>query len=134
MVHRPYFGNWTETCNVQVILIRMIEVLLPERYRRLRALAVDMDCNSILELLDRMIDYHTIEQLNADMRKDFEDCNRHDYGRPIEYGQRTKRKHHKGVEMYDRQQTIRFKPGDAPIETETNTEPPEGIRPFDVEW
>lgn len=134
MVHRPYFGNWTETCNVQIILERMIEVLLPERYRRLRALAVDMDCNSILELLDRMIDYHTIEQLNADIRKDFEDCNRHEYGRPIEYGQRTKRKHHKGVEMYDRQQTIRFKPGDAPIETETNTEPPEGIRPFDVEW
>ena len=112
MVHRPYMGDWTETVNVQAILERGIEVLMPERYRRLRALAVDMDCNSILELLDRMIDYHTIEQLNAEMRKDFEDCNRHDYGKPIEYGQRTKRKHHKGMDMYDKQVRITFTASD----------------------
>lgn len=114
MVHRPYFGNWTETVNVQQILERVIEVLMPERYRRLRALAVDKECNSILELLDHMIEYHTVEQENADLRREFEDCNRHDYGKPVEYGQRTKRKHHKGVEMYDKQQTIRFSPEDVP--------------------
>lgn len=122
MVHRPYMGEWTETVNMQAILERVIEVLMPERYRRLRALAVDMDCNSILELLDRMIDYHTIEQLNAEMRKDFEDCNRHDYGKPIEYGQRTKRKHHKGMDMYDKQVRITFTASDkeqADNETET---------------
>lgn len=112
MVHRPYFGNWTETYNVQHILERMIEVLFPERYRRLRALAVDMDCNSLLELLDIMIDAHTVEQVNRELRKDFEDCNRHEYGKPIEYGQRTKRKHHKGVDMYDKQVRITFNASD----------------------
>ena len=112
MVHRPYFGDWTETYNVQHILERMIEVLFPERYRRLRALAVDMECNSLLELLDRMIDAHTVEQLNSELRKDFEDCNRHEYGKPIEYGQRTKRKHHKGVDMYDKQVRITFNASD----------------------
>lgn len=112
MVHRPYFGNWTETYNVQHILERMIEVLFPERYRRLRALAVDMECNSLLELLDIMIDAHTVEQVNRELRKDFEDCNRHEYGKPIEYGQRTKRKHHKGVDMYDKQVRITFTASD----------------------
>lgn len=112
MVHRPYFSNWTETYNVQHILERMIEVLFPERYRRLRALAVDMDCNSLLELLDIMIDAHTVEQVNRELRKDFEDCNRHEYGKPIEYGQRTKRKHHKGVDMYDKQVRITFNASD----------------------
>lgn len=112
MVHRPYFGNWTETYNVQHILERIIEVLFPERYRRMRALAVDMECNSLLELLDIMIDAHTVEQVNRELRKDFEDCNRHEYGKPIEYGQRTKRKHHKGVDMYDKQVRITFTASD----------------------
>lgn len=115
MVQNPYFGNErTETTNVQQILERVISVLMPERYRRLRALAVEMECSSLLELLDTMIDAHTIEQINADFRKDFEDCNRHDYGRPVEYGQRTKRKHHKGIDMYEQQQAIRFSPDDLP--------------------
>lgn len=112
MVHRPYFGNWTETYNVQHILERMIEVLFPERYRRLRALAVDKECNSLLELLDIMIDEHTVEQVNRELRKDFEDCNRHEFGKPIEFGQRTKRKHHKGVDMYDKQVRITFNASD----------------------
>lgn len=112
MVHRPYFGDWTETYNVQHILERMIEVLFPERYRRLRALAVDKECNCLLELLDIMIDEHTAEQVNRELRKDFEDCNRHEFGKPIEFGQRTKRKHHKGVDMYDKQVHITFTASD----------------------
>jgi len=95
LVRKPFMGVWDQTENVQQILERAIELLSPERYRRLRHLAIDMECNSILELLDTLIDAHTIEQLNADMRRDFEDCNRHDYGKPIEYGQRTKQKKHR---------------------------------------
>ena len=135
MVQRPIMGEAQETHNVQQILERVIEVLMPERYRRLRALAIDMDCSSILELIDVMIDAHTIEQITQEFRKDFEDCNRHEYGRTVEYGQRTKRKHHKGVDIYDRQQPIRFTAEDA-----TTTDTPEyrkstvtDFRPFDVE-
>lgn len=133
MVHQPYFGNWTETVNVQSIIERVIEVLMPERYVKLRRLAVDMDCNSILELLDHMIDFHTVEQMNADFRRDFEDCNRAESGRPIEYGKRTKRKLNRNIEEIDRQQPIRFNQEDVPDLPET-----EGIdkdfRPFDQEW
>jgi hypothetical protein len=98
MVHRPYFGNWTETSNVQMILERVIEVLMPERYRRLRMLAVDMECNSILELIDRMIDAHTIDQLEQNFRRAFEDCQRTDSGKTIAYGSKTKSLHHHTVD------------------------------------
>ena len=105
LVERPFFGDWSETANVQTILERLFERLCPEIYRRLRALAVDMECSSILELINLMLDAHTIEQLNAEYRQPFEDARRHDFGRKIEYGQRTKRKHHKGIDIFDRQDT-----------------------------
>ena len=98
MVHRPFFGNWTETSNVQIILERVIEVLMPERYRRLRMLAVDMECNSILELIDRMIDAHTIDQLEQNFRSAFEDCQRTDSGKTFAYGNKTKSLHHHTVD------------------------------------
>ena len=98
MVHRPFFGNWTETSNVQMILERVIEVLMPERYRRLRMLAVDMECNSILELIDRMIDAHTIDQLEQNFRRAFEDCQRTDSGKTFAYGNKTKSLHHHTVD------------------------------------
>ena len=109
MVDKPYFGEWNQTENVQVIFERMVEVLLPGCYRKLRRIAVDMECGSLVELLTLMIDSHDINLLDeASIRKDFEDCNRSDYGKPVEYGNRAKRKHHKGMEIYDRQQMIDF--------------------------
>lgn len=114
MVRKPFFGEWDQCENVQMILERMLEIIFPERYKRLRALAIEMDCNSILQLLDTLIDAHTIEQLNAEMRKDFEDCNRHEFGKPIEYGARTKRVHKKSTEIFDRQGKIHFDPADVP--------------------
>lgn len=132
MVHvkKPFMGIWEQTENIQVMLERALEILVPERYKRLRLLAVDMDCNSILQLVDTLIDSHTIEQLNTDIRRDFEDCNRHDYGKPVEYGQRTKRKHHKSPDMYNEQQTIHFSADDVPDDPELGVD----YRPFDQEF
>ena len=110
MVRRPFCGSPTETANIQSIMERMVEALCPERYRRLRALAVEMDCSSILELIDLMIDRHTMEVLNEQYRAGFIDNNRHDFGKPVEYGQRTKRKHHKTVDGM--QQQLDFKDQD----------------------
>jgi len=115
LVERPIFGDWHETTNVQVIIERLFERLCPEIYRRLRALAVDMECSSILELINLMIDAHTIEQLNEEFRKPFEDARRHDFGRPIEYGKRTKRKHHKSIDMFETEKPKDDDPGFTPI-------------------
>ena len=63
--------------------------------------------------------------------------NFHEYGRQIAYGKKTKSIHRKGIDMYDRQTTIKFTDDDrnaAAHEADDNNEPPEGIRPFGVEW
>lgn len=119
-IHRPFFGNWGQTENVQYIFDHLLEVLFPERFKRLRELSHAMDCNTILQLIDLLIDAHTIEQLNAEMRKEFEDCNRHEFGKPIEYGARTKRVHRKTMDMFDRQEKIVFDPADVPDLPELN--------------
>lgn len=109
-VTRPFFGDWQETANIQEILERTICLLAPERYRRLRALAVDMDCNSLLDLLDAMIDYHTKDEEFKELRRGFEDDDRSDYGRkPAK--QRYRRHNKKDIEK---------EPGQ--------------WRPFGVEW
>ena len=133
-VEKPFFGQWTETYNVQHILERVFTAVFPERYRRLRKLAEDMDCGSILELLDYMIDAHTVESVAAELRKPFEDANRSEYGRtPAESPYR--RKHHKDPDSIDRQQTvIHFTEEDRQLADEEAGREGTDFRPFDVEW
>ena len=132
-VEKPFFGKWTETFNVQLIMERFFVGVFPERYRRLRDLAHDMDCGSILELLDYMIDSYTVESVAAELRKPFEDANRSEFGRkPAESPYR--RKHHKDPDSIDRQQqTIRFTDEDRALAAE-EMEAEMGFRPFDQEW
>ena len=95
-VERPWMGNWTETANIQEIFERSLCLLTPERYRRLRSLAVEMDCSSLLELIDKFLDHFTSEDELAILRSTFEDANRSEYGRaPVEAPY--KRKHYKTV-------------------------------------
>ena len=80
MVQKPFFGHWSETSNIQQIVERFLCLSLPERYRRLRLLAVDMGCSSILQLLDRLIDHHAEESDIEHIRKEFEDADRSEWG------------------------------------------------------
>lgn len=79
-VTQPYFGNWQETFNIQDILERAICLLMPERYKRLRQLAVEKHCSSILELIDTLIDEHSKDSDVEFFRQAFEDANRGDFG------------------------------------------------------
>lgn len=106
MVHRPYFGNWTETSNIQDILERVIEVLMPERYQRLRMIAIEMQCNSVLELIYRTIDEHFIDHQEQSFRREFEDAGRTDAGKSVEYGRKTKGLHHHTIDGEAARQTI----------------------------
>lgn len=96
MVRKPFFGQWDQTNNVQLIFERMTELLLPDTYRQLRQLAVKMECSSLVELLNLMIDAQTILDLNEECRKEFEDADRSEFGRkPVAAPYR--RKHYKSV-------------------------------------
>lgn len=94
----------TETANVQDILELTLNHLLPERYVRLRRLATAMECRSVLELIDLMIDSFTVGQLDdmRDVRAGFEDCARAENNRPVVYGERTRRKKHYSAEDLER--------------------------------
>lgn len=96
-VTKPFFGNWTEDMNIQHILERFLCLLLPERYMRLRRLAVEMDCESLLELFDKLIDRHAKDSDIATFRELFEDANRSEFGN-APHEQPYRRRHHKDVD------------------------------------
>lgn len=135
-VDKPWMGIWTQTANIQQILERTICLLMPERYRRLRQLAVEMDCQSILQLIDVMIDAHTLDCLNAEFRQPFEDANRSDYGKKPHEGAPFRRKHHKGIK--EEQPLIHFDDNDrAQADEEAGADDIEdsmGFRPIGGEW
>lgn len=103
LVERPMMKDgkqWTQTYNIMDIIERVISQLLPERYMRLRLLAVDNDCNNILQLIDKLIDEHGKDADIAEVRKNFEDANRSEFGRkPVDAPYR--RKHHKSPEQME---------------------------------
>ena len=144
LVDKPFMGKWTQTENVNRIVERIIEVCLPDVYKRLRLLATEKDCKSLAEVLIMMADAQTIEWLNEQNRREMEGAaNMHDYAGAIEYG-----KKHKRVPHYDpdsaEQQRIHFEPDDVPDLPELDDNEGEfkgnaddglidGVRPFDVE-
>lgn len=132
MVSRPFFGNWSETFNLQNIMERTVEVLVPELYRRLRTLAIDMDCNSILELLFRLADEHSNDADMKSIRQEFEDARRHDFGKEVEFGQRTKRVPHSDPDIFAQQEAKRVerKAQQASEYLNKNMD----FRPFGGEW
>lgn len=132
MVSRPFFGNWSETFNLQNIMERTVEVLVPELYRRLRTLAIDMDCNSILELLFRLADEYSNDADMKSIRQEFEDARRHDFGKEVEFGQRTKRVPHSDPDIFAQQEAKRVerKAQQASEYLNKNMD----FRPFGGEW
>lgn len=93
-VKRPWLGDWEETYNIKDIIERTLCLLTPERYLRLRRLAVDQNCQSLLQLFDKLLDFHGSDDDVREFREQFEDANRSEYGRtPAEAPFR--RKHYK---------------------------------------
>ena len=128
MVTKPIMGEWTHTDNVVYIYERMTEVLLPEIYRKMRLLAAEMDCNSIVDLLHSMIDAQAVIQLNEGFRKEFEDADRATNGKPVAYGQRTRRKKHYDPDTMP-EQRLRFDE-----RKDDGLEDDLGFRPHGGEW
>lgn len=108
-VSRPFFGEPQETANIQDILERTICLLMPQRYARLRRLAVEMECNSILQLIDTLIDTNSREAELKELRKGFEDADRSEFGRKP-WEQPFKRHHHRTPDSVAK--SIMFTPED----------------------
>ena len=94
MVERPTIDNdpdgWQCTMNVQRIFERLVEVTNPSLYRQLRSIAVELECESLYDLIGRLAGmfYNNID--DAELRKQFE-C--------IDW--------HRSSQMHDRVQYVR---------------------------
>ena len=103
-VERPFFGEWKQTMNLQQILERFLCLTFPSLYRRLRFIAVCRECNSILELLIDIVGELEREEDKRDLAQPFEDAQRSEFGKAVEYGQRTRRKKHQDMDsLFDKE-------------------------------
>jgi hypothetical protein len=84
---------------------------------RLRSLAVDMQCQSILQLLDKLIDEHGKDADIKHIRDEFEDADRGDFGQSPDYV-RTKQRQKRGMDWMDQQTTIQFDDDDKAVSDE----------------
>jgi len=89
-VEHPFFDKWVQTYNLQQIMERFLCLTFPSLYRRLRFIAVVKDCSSVLELLIKYVREEEREEDKRELRREFEDANRADNGKPLQYGQRTR--------------------------------------------
>ena len=129
MVKRPYFGDWQETVNLQLIIERMMEVLSPERYRRLRLLAIEHDCSSILELIDKLIDLFSKDADVKAYREEFEHNDFSEHGKkPSE--EHYKRKHYTSPDLFAQAEERRKKADESSQWLNDNTD----FRPHGGEW
>lgn len=95
MIEKPFLGEWKADDNVIHIIERVIEVCLPEMYRRLRIMSGEMGYESICELILEFADNKRLECLNREIAEQFSDNRRSDYGRQYEYASKTRTYQHR---------------------------------------
>lgn len=115
MIDRPFMGESHMTENVDDILERVCEVTMHGIYRRLRLVGGMMKCNNLSDVLLDLIERQSRDLREEDDRIQMQgEAQFSESGRRIEYGKRTKAKHHRtpdGEAM--RQQRIVFTDEDA---------------------
>jgi hypothetical protein len=152
-LQRPWWDgvkDWNQSENIQQMMEWFFEVMMPERYKKLRQLAVEKGMESQLDLLDYLIDSHMDDEMNGQYRQEFEDAARAENGKPLAYGERTKRVKHQSVDMYEQisfdfdDRTVMDAEHDEEerLERERNSEEARqwleensnGERPYGMEW
>ena len=97
-ITRPYFTEWKQDFNIQHILERNLELLIPETYNRMRRVCAQLGFDSMLEFFNFIVDHFSQEQDIAELRSIFEDAARADNGKEVAYGQRTRKKKRGNIE------------------------------------
>lgn len=144
MVDKPFMGQWTEDQNVMDIFERIFNICMPDLYMKLFRARIILSCERVSEVINLLADAQIIMHLNDEYRKDFEDADRADNGHAVQYGQKTKGLQHRTPDSVAQDQRFNFDDYDREVadyeaegwegEHKQDEEPPEGIRPFDVEY
>lgn len=143
----PHRNDPQMTENVDYILERVSEVTMHGIYRRLRLMGGQMGCDNLSDILLTMIDAQSILELEEENRIQMQgEAQFSENGRKIEYGKRTKAKHHRTPDgEAQRQQRILFTDEDreaAEQEVKRDTAPTDpdnmekelGFKPHGGEW
>jgi hypothetical protein len=95
MIDRPYMDASHQTLCVDDILERVVEVSMKGLYQELRDIGNRLGTQSMRETLTILCDSYRIAQMDNDFADELPQLgNYSDFGRAIEYGQRTKQKKH----------------------------------------
>lgn len=116
-VERPWWDGmkeWKQSINVQDMFERFFNVLMPDRYIKMKRLMIYLGIQSCTHLLDYMLDQCMEEEINAQYRREFEDAARAENAKTVEYGKKTKSTHHHSPDEYIEQGVINFDPADTP--------------------
>ena len=147
MIDKPFMGEARMTECTDDILERVCEVTMHGIYRRLRLVGGMMKCNNLSDVLLDLIERQSKELREEDDRIQMQgEAQFTDAGKRIEYGKRTKARHHRtpdGEAM--RQQRIQFTDEDreqaeAEVNRDSSTTGPDdmenemGFKPFGQEW
>lgn len=81
MVERPFCGTPVFTYNVQRIAERMFCLVFPQMYKRLRGAAVELDTQSVIETIEKLLQEHGENEDDAMLRELFSDNERSEFGR-----------------------------------------------------
>ena len=114
MIDRPFMSEARMTECVDDILERVAEVTMHGIYRRLRMMGSVLECQNLSDVLMLMLDAQMKAELEEQDKVVMKGQAMYDYrGRKIEYGQKSKAKHHRTPDSVDadrriKQQTIKF--------------------------
>ena len=111
MFNKPFVGECTQTLCVDEIAERVLEVAMGmSNYWDMRQIVKHFESQSIRETLVKMVDAQTIMDLDAANNEELPGYgDMHDFGRAIEYGQKSKRKPHRTPDsLANSQQRIIF--------------------------
>jgi hypothetical protein len=110
MIDKPYFDDATTTYCIDQIMERVVEVGMDDLYKELRQLGVSLETKSIRETLITMCDAQKFELMRAGDEEEMPGMgNFHDFGKAVEYGQKTKAyKHRTPDSLHNAQQHLQF--------------------------
>ena len=98
--------HWQGTYNIQQMLERFIELVNPILYRHLRQLAVEMETNSMFDMIHTLADNYKENPDEAELRTQFENNNWHQGARDFTSTIHYKRHHAPKMDSMEGQQKI----------------------------
>lgn len=108
MVDKPWMGIWNQTENVMKIFERLFNILLPELYTKLYRARIELELNTVTEVISYLADSEVMASQNDELRRDFEDCSRAENGKDYGYGRRTKSHQHRTPDSLAMDQRLKF--------------------------